>query len=148
MFPVTVTLSREKNLADSLNETATLSAIFPSHLLVSPGIEFCSWIRMGTRNIQAERTRGPDVYPPTPTTRSGRFLIRKHMDWAVPTGNLTHEIQRLRRFLPSKPAERMVFNSNPSWGRTFASRPFWVPTNEISISISCLLSALAKAIPG
>ena len=147
MFPVVSTLWFGKKRFDSSKDTAIRSAIFPSHLLAIPGNTFCSWMRIGMRRSHAENAIGAEAYPPTPTTRLGRLRIKKHIDCAVPTGSLHHDIQRLRPFLPSKPEARIVFNLNPARGRTLDSIPCFVPAKVISISISLLISALASAIP-
>ena len=42
-----------------------------SSLLVTPGKAFCSWMAVLMPFLAAQRTTGPETYPPQPMTRSG-----------------------------------------------------------------------------
>ena len=69
-LPLTNAFAPKKRCVES-KVTAAAFTIGASSRLVSPGTAFCSSIIVGTADSAATSTTGPELYPPTPITRSG-----------------------------------------------------------------------------
>jgi hypothetical protein len=65
-------LFRGKCRAEAWKEMKARSTNLPRIRLLSPGKAFCSWMAVLYPKAQAAKTTGPEAYPPTPKTISGR----------------------------------------------------------------------------
>ena len=93
-------------------------------------------------------TTGPELYPPTPITRSG-FLrdTRRHAS-SADNGSSAAPRSRVPSDLPFKPALRITSSSNPSRGTTRPSMPRAVPAKLTVVPGRWACSSRATAMPG
>ena len=104
---------------------------FERNLIAAPGKTFCSWIIVGMFKRFAANTTGAQTYPPVPTTASGlnAEIIDKHL--SIPVANFIPGRRFFILLSVENPSTSMYFISNPSFGISLFSRPFFVPINSI-----------------
>ena len=127
----------------------TVFAFLALKILVFPGREFCSWIKVGIPILAAMNKAGPLAKPPVPTAKSGWNSLMIFLALSKLEITLNGKLILAKRFPLSNPA---MFNPSilkPACG-TFSISIFpLAPMNKNSASgkrfcISCAMATAGK----
>lgn len=112
----------------------TESTNWPKIRFVNPDTEFCSRIAVGIPRSFAVNTKGPEEYPPTPSTTLGFVETRIRKDLKNAKGSRNRVFNLFKILVLFKAPSFSVFSGYPWRGTNFSSIPPWAPTKTARAS--------------